>query len=156
MSERKKLIAAVRDLMQAVRKTNADFVQTICHDYICGSWVAEFSHHTASIIKMNNGYMATVYLRGKLVEQLHILSKNDRLEIDDCAGARPLYIYHDPQKQTLFIGRYGRFVRDHQTVDDEYDLLDYLFIDSTANGGEDIKYTEMPLNDCSVKNKTIK
>lgn len=118
MSSRRKLLQAVRELMNTVTKSHIELNQTIRHDYICGRWIHDFSKHSATIIKMNTGYLVTVFLKGRILEQLTVIALGGKLEINDCAGATPAFLYHDAEKQTLFIGRYGRFSRDHECAVD--------------------------------------
>lgn len=131
--------------MASVTKTHNELNQTIRHDYICGRWLHDFSKHTATIIKMNTGYMVTVYLRNRLLEQLTVLPIGEKMEINDCAGATPAHLYHDPEKQTLFIGRYGRFSRDHECA-----VLQSECADNAAVQGE------LPLGGPATKVKTKK
>ena len=117
---KKKIFAALNEVSKSLKQITNNLVQTIEHDYVCGVWIAEFSDHTATIIKMNTGYMATVRYRGQLAEQMFIVPKEEVLEINDCAGSRPSFVYHDPERQTLFLGRYGRFYRE---VEHDFDCL---------------------------------
>jgi hypothetical protein len=122
----KKLLAQTAELVNTVVKYTEELVQTVNHDRICGAWVAEVSDHEATIVPMNVGYMAAVYRRGRLVEQLFVLPKGETLEINGCAGTTPVLVGFDPETQVLSLGRYGRFRREHDAPGEEFDIMDYL------------------------------
>jgi hypothetical protein len=122
----KELINKVIELVETICKVNEELVRTVNHDRVCGGWVAEYSDHVAIIVAMNTGYMATVYYRAKLAEQVFILPKGDTLEINGCAGTKPAHILFDPERQTLMLGRYGLFRREHEVPGSEVDILELL------------------------------
>jgi hypothetical protein len=122
----KKLLAQTAELVNTVVKYTEELAQTVDHDRICGAWVAEVGDHEATVVPMNTGYMAAVYRRGRLVEQLFVLPKGDTLEINGCAGTTPVLVSFDPETQILSLGRYGRFRREHDAPDEEFDIMDYL------------------------------
>jgi hypothetical protein len=137
------LIAKVIDLLQKVADLNKKLAQIVDHDRICGGWVAEFSDHVAIIVKMNAGYMATVYCRAKLAEQLFILPEGDILEINGCAGSKPAHVLFDPEKQTLMLGRYGLFCREHEVPQAELDIIDFMPEPPAGVNGEGVTFEKL-------------
>ena len=63
---------------------------------------------------MRTGYQATVFRYGFIYDMLFILPDGDALLVNGSDGEQQTHVFHDPERHTLQIGRYGKFDRDHE------------------------------------------